>query len=119
MIHRRLLVAVLALGLSAAPLAASLCQVLCADVPATTQQHSCHSESAQSSVTVTAVPHACGHSVGAPEVVEGLIAASASLVAVLPSIPWSMPRSETVASTQAPVSPYPPGPPPPITQLRV
>jgi hypothetical protein len=118
MTHRLLIVA-LTLGLSAAPLAASLCQVLCADVPAAAQQHSCHSDSAQASVTVTAVPHACGHSAGAPEAVEGLITAPVSLVAVLPPVPWSMPVAETAAATPAPVSPYPPGLPPPITQLRV
>lgn len=115
----RLLIVALTLGLSAAPLAASLCQVLCADAPADAQPHACHSEGTQASVTITAVPHACGHSVGTSEAVDGLVTVPLTFVAVLPPAPWSMPVPETVAATPVPVAPHPPGPPPPITQLRV
>ena len=116
---RRLLVLALTVGLSAAPLAVSLCQVLCAEVPATAQQHSCHSDGAQASVTVTAVPHACSHSVDASETSDGLLTPTVSFVAVLPPVPWSMPVPEATAATPAPVAPHPPGSPPPLTRLRV
>jgi len=117
---RRLLVLALTFGLTAAPLAVTLCQVLCADAPSSAaQQHSCHSDAASASPTVAGVPHGCGHSTESPEGVEGSAPPPSALVAVMPALAWALPVRSTGALVASPVAPPPPGPPPPILQLRV
>ena len=117
---RRLLVLALSFGITAAPLAVTLCQVLCAAASATTaRQHSCHTDAPTASETVAGVPHACGHSSEAPDGTEGQAPAPVAFVAVLPATPWT---TLPVASGTAPNDPadrHPPGPSPRITQLRV
>ena len=116
---RRLLVLALTFGLTAAPLAVTLCQVLCADAPSSAaQQHSCHSD-ASASPTVTGVPHGCGHSTESPEGVEGSAPSPSAPVAVMPALAWALPVRSTGTLVASPVAPHPPGPPPPILQLRV
>jgi len=117
---RRLLVLALTFGITAAPLAVTLCRVLCADAPSSAaQQHSCHAGAASASPTVTGVPHGCGHSTESPEGVEGSAPSPGAQVAVLPASAWALPGPSTSAVDAGPVAPYPPGPPPPILQLRV
>ena len=117
---RRLLVLALSFGITAAPLAVTLCQVLCGAASATTaRQHSCHTDAPTASETVAGVPHACGHNSEAPDSIEGSTPPPVALVAVLPAPPWAM---LSVASGTAPNDPadrHPAGPPPRITQLRV
>ena len=117
---RRLLVLALSFGITAAPLAVTLCQVLCAGASATTaRQHSCHTEAPTASETVAGVPHACGHSSEAPDGIEGPAPAPVAFVAVLPATPWTMLSVASGTAPNDPVERHPPGPPPRITQLRV
>ncbi len=116
---RRLLVLALTLGITAAPLAVTLCQVLCAGASTTARHHSCHTEAPTASETVTGVPHACGHSSQAPDSVEGSTPTPVAFVAVLPATLWTMLPVAAGAAPNDPVERHPPGPPPRIAQLRV
>jgi len=117
---RRLLVLALSFGITAAPLAVTLCRVLCADTPSSAaQQHSCHADAASASPTVTAVPHGCGHGTESPEGVEGSAPSPSAQVAVMPAAAWMLPGPSTSAVDAGPAAPHPPGPPLPILQLRV
>ena len=116
---RRLLVLALSFGLTAAPLAVTLCQVLCAEAPSSLAQHSCHANAASASPTVTGVPHACGHSDRASDGVEGPATSPSAHVAVVPVVASTRPVLSSRPVTAAIVTRPPPGPSPPITQLRV
>ena len=120
---RRLLVLALGFGISAAPLAVTLCQVLCADAPSmTAQQHSCHADAASASPNPDArVPHGCGHGTESPEGVEGSAPSPTAFVAVVPA--GRLDRAGAVRRACRPRVPSTAAPrpvrSPPITQLRV
>jgi len=117
---RRLLVLALTFGITAAPLAVTLCQVLCAGASETTaRSHSCHTEAPTASETVAGVPHACGHRTEAPNGAEGSAPSPVALVATLPATPWTMPAVAAGTAPNDPIERHPPGPPPRIIQLRV
>jgi len=117
---RRLLVLALSAGITAAPLALTLCQVLCADAPSrAAQHHSCHSDVAPGSLTVTGVPHACGHSSESPDAVAGASPSPTVFAAVLPVVAWTGLVRSFRAVAADPVESPPRGSPPSITQLRV
>jgi hypothetical protein len=116
---RRLLVLALTFGITAAPLAVTLCQVLCADVPSSAaQHHSCHSD-ASASPTLTGVPHGCGHSTESPEGVERSVPSPGAHAAVMPALACVVPVPSIGTLVSRSIAPHPPGPPPPILQLRV
>jgi hypothetical protein len=94
---RRALVFALALVTVAAPLALTVCQVLCADHgslhashPAAAH-HSCHGDSVQAAVTMTAVPHACGHATESPAGLEQWVQTVAAPLAVV--TPVTLPQA--------------------------
>ena len=117
---RRLLVLALTFGITAAPLAVTLCRVLCADAPSSAaQQHSCHADAASASPTVTGVPHGCGHSTESPEGVEWSPPSPGAHAAVMPALAWALPVRSTGTLVADSIAPHPPGQPPPILQLRV
>ena len=117
---RRLLVLALSFGITAAPVAVTLCQVLCADASeATARHHSCHTDAATPSATISGVPHACGHATEAPDSIEDSTPVPVAFVAVMPAALWTtLPVASGFAADQ-PVQQYPPGQPPPLTRLRV
>jgi hypothetical protein len=118
---RRVLVLALTLGITGSPLAVTLCQVLCAQASASAPpQHSCHSEPPTAQATVTAVPHACGHGDRAAQgIEEGIVQSAAQVVAIVPAVMLPVPAAHVRAALPRFFELPPPGPPPPITQLRV
>jgi hypothetical protein len=125
---RRMLACAVAFITPSAPLLVTVCQVLCADHAAAAEgpaavEHSCHESAPASGVTVTAVPHACGH---AADALAGLDEWSApgQNVAVPPAIVestiWTAPPLPLeLRGTPAPVEHSPPGGFPLTSQLRV
>ena len=123
---RRVLVLALALVTMAVPLALTVCQVICAghaamhaspDAPAA---HSCHGEAVPASVTLTAVPHACGHTSEGPSGLEQAVQAVAAPVAVPVSV-WmpAAPAAVRLVARATAVDTSPPGALGRISQLRV
>ena len=90
---RRILGLALMLTTMSAPLALTLCQVECAHAAsdrAAAQHHSCHESGEPAAVSISAVPHFCGHTDDAPAGLERALQtltapeAVAPLVAVAP-----------------------------------
>ena len=86
---------VFALVLTAAtlgsPLSLALCHVECAEAAANRQQpahHSCHESREPATLSITAVPHACGHSDDAPAGVERAPQAASALAVVVAVVTW-------------------------------
>jgi hypothetical protein len=70
---RRILGLALMLTTMSAPLALTLCQVECAHAAsdrAAAQHHSCHEAGEPAAVSISAVPHFCGHTDDAPAGLE-------------------------------------------------
>ena len=89
---RRLLTIVLTAAISGTPLSLALCQVECADAEASRDrpaQHSCHESSDPAAVTLTAVPHACGHAGDAPAGFERAPQTVAAPAAIIESAAWN------------------------------
>ena len=91
---RRIFALALMLTTLSAPLALTLCQVECAHAGsdrAAAQHHSCHESGEPAAVSVSAVPHFCGHTDEAP---AGLERAEQILLAPAVSVPlaaWAPP----------------------------
>jgi hypothetical protein len=123
---RRVLVLALALVTMAAPLALTVCQVLCAGHDAmhastgAPEAHSCHGDAAPAAVTLTAVPHACGHTSEAPSGLEPWVQAVAAPVAVPISVTLPSPPSAVrLVARAAAIDTSPPGALAHSAQLRV
>ena len=83
---RRIVALALMLTTLSAPLALTLCQVECAHAAsdrAAAQHHSCHESGEPAAVSVSAVPHFCGHTDEAP---AGLERAQQVLLAPVESV---------------------------------
>jgi hypothetical protein len=93
MLLRRVFALALTVATMSAPLALALCHVECADAVSSRDRavhHSCHESSEPGALTLSAVPHVCGHTNEAPP--AGLERAQQTVtapVAVLPSTAWS------------------------------
>jgi hypothetical protein len=123
---RRVLVLALSLATMASPLALTMCQVLCAEHASThaghaaSAQHSCHVAAAPASTTMTAVPHACGHTSESPTGLEQWVQTLAAPVAVLPVASWSAPLVQPTGLVhRSAIDPSPPGSFLLTSQLRV
>jgi hypothetical protein len=117
MAMRRILALALMLTTLSAPLALAVCHVECAEAKST--QHSCHESSEPAAVSITAVPHFCGHADEAPTGIERAPQAMAAPVAVLPFVEWT-PSPSIVGRTAAiDIQRSPPGSYQLVSQLRV
>jgi hypothetical protein len=119
---RRLSALVLMLAMTAAPLALTLCRVECAMAEAgeasAPAHHSCHADSAPAALTLTAVPHVCGHGDDATSGLEQALQSVAAPVAIVPVVVWTPPViGGPVLATD--VHPSPPRSFQLISQLRV
>ena len=121
MLHR-VLALVLTAAVTGTPLLLALCQVECADAESSRDRpahHSCHESSEPAAVTLTAVPHACGHADDAPAGLERAPQTVAAPAAVVTSAAWDPAPPVFVAFDRtAPVDTSPPQTARP-TQLRV
>jgi hypothetical protein len=110
------------LAITASPLALALCRVECATAEAgaaaAPAHHSCHEDSAPAALTLTAVPHVCGHGDDASAGVEQALQAVAAPVAIVPVVAWAPPLV-TAAVPENGVQPSPPRSFQLISQLRV
>jgi hypothetical protein len=94
MLVRRVLALVLTLATMSAPLALALCHVDCADATSSRESaahHSCHGTDEAAAVSMTAVPHMCGHDDGTPAGVERAQQIVTAPVAVMPPAAWAAP----------------------------
>ena len=114
---RRILALALMLTVMSAPLALAVCHVECARTQ--TAHHSCHESSEPAAVSVTAVPHFCGHTDEAPTGVERALHAMAAPVAVLPFIAWTPTPSMVARAAAIDIQHSPPGSYQFLSQLRV
>jgi hypothetical protein len=124
MVLRRVFVLALMLAVTASPLALTLCQVECATQEASQEQaaavhHSCHAEAAPAAVTITGVPHACGHTDAAPAGIEGVAQTVTAPLAVMPVVAWSAPSPSITLAPALAVADTAPPPSQRPTQLRV
>jgi hypothetical protein len=93
---RRVLALVLTVAAMSAPLTLALCHVECADATAhhdQPAQHSCHGASETAAVSMTAVPHMCGHDEDSPAGVERALQIVSAPVAVLATAVWTPPAT--------------------------
>jgi hypothetical protein len=105
-VPRRLFALVLTVAVMSAPLSLALCQVECADAAARRDQpvqHSCHESGEPAAVSMTAVPHACGHTDEAPAGLEHAAQSVTAPPAVMPVVAWAAPSS-SVAPASAPAA---------------
>jgi hypothetical protein len=119
---RRVLALVLTVATMSAPLALAVCHVDCADATASREQaarHSCHDTNEPAAVSMTAVPHMCGHEDGVPAGVDRALQTVAAPVAVVPSVAWAAPLSIVGRVIAIAVEHSPPRSFQLISQLRV
>ena len=119
---RRVAALVLALATLSSPLALAVCHVECADAAASRDraaQHSCHGATEAATVSVTAVPHMCGHTDDAPAGLERAWQTVAAPVAVMPLAAWTPPLSVAERIVAVDSSHSPPGTFQLVSQLRV
>jgi hypothetical protein len=105
---RRVFALALMLALTASPLALALCRVECAGQErsggqAAAVHHSCHAEASPAAVSMTGVPHACGHTDEAAAGFERVAQLVTAPPAVMPVVGWSAPPS-SVAHAPAPAA---------------
>jgi hypothetical protein len=118
---RRVLALALTTALMSSPLALAVCHVDCADATSSREQaayHSCHDANETAAVSMTAVPHMCGHDDEAPAGVERAPQTAAAPVAVLPPVAWT-PQSKVQRIIPAAVEHSPPRSLQLVSQLRV
>ena len=113
---------VLALTTMFSPLALAVCHVECDDAGAARDRaahHSCHGSSETTAVSMTAVPHMCGHTDGSPAGVERVIQTMAAPVAVMPLAAWTPPLQAAARVVPVDIQRSPPGSFQLVSQLRV
>ena len=119
---RRLFALALTVTMMSAPLSLALCHVECADAAASRDRpahHSCHESSESAAVSLTAVPHACGHTDEAPAGFERAQQAVTAPVAVVPLAAWTPPSAAVVRVVTVAIQHSPPGSFQLVSQLRV
>ena len=119
---RRVFALALTLTTLSAPLALAVCHVECADAVASRDQaahHSCHGSSEPAAVSMTAVPHVCGHTDEAPAGVERSLQTVAAPVAVVPPAAVTLPSLAVELVVAADIQRSPPGSFQLVSQLRV
>jgi hypothetical protein len=119
MLHR-VFALVLVAAMMASPLALVVCHSECADAATNREatHHSCHSAAESAAVSVTAVPHLCGHTGDEPVGLERALQTVAAPVAVVPVVPLT--PSPTVGRVFiAEIQHSPPGSFQLVSQLRV
>jgi hypothetical protein len=118
---RRILALALMLTTMSAPLALTLCQLECAHAAsdrAAAEHHSCHESGEPAAVSISAVPHFCGHTDEAPAGLE-----RAAQVLLAPAVPVARAAWEPPAVTVRVIAAAPQHSPPRsfelLSQLRV
>ena len=118
---RRILALALMLTTMSAPLALTLCQLECAHAAsdrAAAEHHSCHESGEPAAVSISAVPHFCGHTDEAPAGLE-----RAAQVLLAPAVPVARAAWEPPAVTVRVIAAAPQHSPPRsfelFSQLRV
>jgi hypothetical protein len=118
---RRLFALALTVATMSAPLTLTLCQVECAE--AATQpraaHHSCHESAESAAVSMTAVPHACGHADAEPQGLERVPQMGAAPPAVVPPATWIPPSVVVERVVPVAIEHSPPGSFQLVSQLRV
>ena len=118
---RRILALALLLTTMSAPLALTLCQVECAHAAsgrAAVQHHSCHESGEPASVSISAVPHFCGHTDEAPTGLEQAQKTFPAPVAVIELAAWT-PAAIATPVVEAEPQHSPPRPFALLSQLRL
>jgi len=121
-VHNRVFALVLMVAVMSAPLSLALCQVRCADAEAVRDQpahHSCHESREPAALSLTAVPHSCGHADEAPAGLEGVLQTVTAPPAVMPVVAWSAPTLSLVHEPARAVADTGPPPLERLTPLRV
>jgi hypothetical protein len=118
---RRLFALALTLATLSAPLTLTLCQVECADAASHDRaaHHSCHEAAAPAAVSMTAVPHACGHTDQEPQSLERAPQMAAAPPAIVPVAGWTPSLVVVARAVPAAIQHSPPGSFQLISQLRV
>jgi hypothetical protein len=96
--------------------------VECAEAGTSREQaahHSCHGASESAAVSMTAVPHMCGHTDDVPAGVERAMQTVAAPVAVMPLAVWIPPLRAVARIVPADIQHSPPGSFQLVSQLRV
>jgi len=120
MLLRRVLALALTLSTMSAPLALAVCHMECA--AASRDQavhHSCHQSSEPAAVSMTAVPHSCGHTGEEPQGRERAPQTVAVPPAIVPPAAWLPPSAVVERAVPVAVQHSPPGSFPLLSQLRV
>jgi len=118
---RRFLALALTVATMSAPLTLTLCQVECAEAASrdSAAHHSCHESAEPAAMSMTAVPHVCGHTDEEPQGLERASQVVAAPPAVVPPGAW-IPSLVVVARAIAVASHHsPPGSFQLLSQLRV
>jgi hypothetical protein len=113
---------VLALTTMSLPLALAVCRVECADAATNRDQaahHSCHGAGETAAVSMTAVPHMCGHTDDAPAGLERAWQIVVAPVAVMPLAAWTPPPAAVERIVPVDIPHSPPGSFQLVSQLRV
>ena len=118
---RRILALALMLTTMSAPLALTLCQVECAHAAsdrAAAVHHSCHEAAQAAAVSISGVPHVCGHTDEAPAGLERALQTLTAPEAVAPLVPVA-PLSIVERVIAVDIQHSPPGSFQLVSQLRV
>jgi hypothetical protein len=118
---RRILALALMLTMMSAPLALALCHVECAHAAsdrAAAVHHSCHESAEPAAVSISGVPHLCGHTDDAPAGLERAQQILIAPAAVVPPVAWAPPEA-IVRIVVADPQHSPPRPFALLSQLRV
>jgi len=118
---RRLFALALTVATLSAPLTLTLCQVECAEAARHDRaaHHSCHESAEPSAVSVTAVPHACGHTDQEPQGLERAQQSAAAPPAIVPLAAWTPSLVVVARVVPAAIEHSPPGSFQLVSQLRV
>jgi len=120
---RRLAALLVALALTAAPVAAEVCQATCAEhehaaAGVSAVHHSCHEAEPVSASTIGAGPHFCGHDDSLPTAVAQSVQPMLP-PAVIPTVAIGRPPVTVVSAVPAVLAHSPPGLVSLVTHLRV
>jgi hypothetical protein len=118
---RRVFALALTIAMMSSPLALAVCHVDCADATSSREpaaHHSCHGTNEPAGLSMTAVPHMCGHDDDAPAGVERAPQTVTAPVGVMPLVAWAPPTIVERANA-VDIQHSPPGSFQLVSQLRV
>ena len=118
---RRVFALALTIATMSSPLALAVCHVDCADATSsreTATHHSCHDTNDTAALSMTAVPHMCGHDDEVPAGLERALQTVTAPVAVMPAVAWT-PQSKVQRIVPVAVEHSPPRSLQLVSQLRV